>query len=123
MKAHEIVLFLVEKQNQLRILHWQTKGYARHMAYGGIYEALDDLIDSFVEGYQGKYGRFELPNNATVSLLNVSNDKMNNFIDETVKALCGDMVKELDKDDTNLLNIRDEMLQQFNKLKYLLTLE
>ena len=37
-------------QSQLKILHWQTKQYARHMAFGSTYDELDELIDAFVEG-------------------------------------------------------------------------
>jgi hypothetical protein len=43
-----------------------------------------------------------------------------------VKTVCTALIQftdELDSTDTNLLNIRDEMLGLFNKLSYLLTLE
>ena len=31
-------------QEQFRILHWQTKSYARHNAFGGIYSDLDEIL-------------------------------------------------------------------------------
>jgi len=74
--------------SQLKVLHWQTKSYAKHVAYGGTYDALDGLIDSF-----------------TCEFLLSMDDKL-------------DQTK-----DTDLLNIRDEMLAEINKLKYLLTLQ
>jgi len=40
---------LLTLQNQLRIFHWQTTVYSEHTAFGTAYEALDDLIDSFIE--------------------------------------------------------------------------
>jgi hypothetical protein len=46
---HEIASTLVAIQTQLRFFHWQTKSYARHQAYGGTYDAMDGLIDNFVE--------------------------------------------------------------------------
>ena len=46
-----IITKLLGLQNQLQILHWQTKKYARHMAYGDTYETLEDLIDTFIEIY------------------------------------------------------------------------
>ena len=39
----EIILELVSTQIQFRFLHWQTKSYAKHQAYGAFYENLDDL--------------------------------------------------------------------------------
>jgi hypothetical protein len=41
-------------------MHWQTKGYARHMAFGNIYDTLDGLIDQYVEISMGKFGRFSI---------------------------------------------------------------
>ena len=52
-----IINGLLRIQQQLRILHWQTKSYARHKAYGKTYDELGDLIDEFMEVQMGKYGR------------------------------------------------------------------
>ena len=43
----------------MKINHWQTKGFARHQAFGGFYDDMDSLIDKFVECAMGKYGRSE----------------------------------------------------------------
>ena len=59
-----IVVGLIEMEQQFRILHWQTKSFARHKAYGEIYGNLGDLIDSFMESCMGEYGRFELTSGA-----------------------------------------------------------
>ncbi len=45
----KIIVPLVQFQQQLRVFHWQTESYAQHKALGKAYEALDGLIDSFVE--------------------------------------------------------------------------
>jgi len=42
-------------QNQIRIYHWSTKIYSRHIASGKLYEKIDKFNDKFVEIYQGKY--------------------------------------------------------------------
>jgi hypothetical protein len=48
---------------------------------------------------------------------------MQNFLDNTIEFFL-DMSNELDPSlDSDLLNIRDEMMGTINKLKYLLTLE
>ena len=37
--------------------HFRAGSYAAHIALEKLYEALPDLIDSFVEHYQGLYGK------------------------------------------------------------------
>jgi hypothetical protein len=117
-----IILTFVELQQQLRILHWQTKSYAKHKAYGEIYDDLGDLIDNFVEICMGKHGRFEL-SDGTIELFDIKNMSLQDFIDSAVEFLITLSDEYSAETDTDLLNIRDEMLGQFNKLKYLLTLE
>jgi DNA-binding ferritin-like protein len=43
------VNFFLNLQTQMKVNHWQTKGYARHQAFGSFYDVMDGLIDSFVE--------------------------------------------------------------------------
>lgn len=116
------VNFFLGLQCQLKINHWQTKGYARHQAFGDTYNGLQDLVDTYVEEAMGKYGRFVLDDDSNViQLNNLSDIDMKSFINTVRDALIqfNDQVEETD---TNLLNIRDEMLGLINKLSYLLTL-
>jgi Family of unknown function (DUF5856) len=117
-----MVNILVGIEQQLRILHWQTNSYAQHKAFGDTYAALGDLIDSFMEGIMGKYGRFELQN-TSIQVINMAELDLEDFVNgsaEFLTSLSGQLNPETD---TELLNIRDEMLQQISKLKYLLTLK
>ena len=56
MSADHIHFFL-QLRNQIKLYHWQTRVYARHIATDQILEKLEKNIDSFVEIYIGKYGR------------------------------------------------------------------
>jgi len=38
------------------ILHLQSRSYSQHMALGAFYNGIGDLVDAFVEAFQGKYG-------------------------------------------------------------------
>lgn len=108
-------------QNQLRIFHWQTTSYAQHKAFGKAYEQFDELIDTFVEAFMGKYGRSKANVNYTVELDNLGDDfisVIDSFI-EYLYSLNNDLQSE---NDSELLNIRDEMLTVLDRLKYLLTL-
>ena len=120
----QLIINFITLQQQFRILHWQTKSYARHIAYGGIYENLDELIDKFVEIYMGKYGRVEFSSGeGTIVLKNTSTLGLNEFLNQNVDFLMSLSESLNQTKDTDLLNIRDEMTGEINKLKYLLTLK
>jgi hypothetical protein len=123
MENSEIIKKLVETQQQLRFLHWQTKSYAKHKAYGKIYSSLDGLIDTFVETCMGKHGRPSFSGGYTLEGQDIDELSIQEFVDGTVSFLIGLTEKYDEKADTDLLNVRDEMLGEFNKLKYLLTLK
>ena len=116
----EMVIFLMNFQQQLRGLHWQTKSFARHSAYGSTYEGLDDLIDEFTEVAIVKYGRVKF-NKANIVIHDIEAPELDNLLGHVIDELNSFTLK-LDETDTDLLNIRDEMLALVNKLKYLLTL-
>jgi len=109
-------------QNQLRIFHWQTTSYTQHKAFGKAYEHLDEQIDEFVEVFMGKYGRSKAANSYSIQLDNLGDDYLeviNSFVSYLI-----DITDEVDPvKDTDLLNIRDSMLGELNRLKYLLTLD
>ena len=119
----ELVLKLVQIQLQFKFLHWQTFGDAKHRAYGEIYDSLGDLIDKFTEIMMGKYGRVDFDPEFSLMFQDIKTLSVQNFMDGITEFLVG-MTEVLDpKYDTDLLNIRDEILSSINKLKYLLTLK
>jgi len=111
-------------QAQFKVLHWQTQTYSKHMAYGGIYETLDGLVDEFMETYMGKHGRIALEGEKDAIILsNIGEMKIEDFL-ETLTGFLLSFNNQLDSSkDSDLLNLRDEMLAAVNKLKYLLTLK
>ena len=118
-----IVTNLLTLHNQLKIHHWQTKSYAEHQALGSTYDEFSGLIDEFIEFLMGKYGRVKSESGFKIQLSNYEDITTVDFIDKYIKYLIEDVADGLDKEnDTDLLNIRDEMLASLNKLKYLLTL-
>lgn len=118
----EFVRTLLEIQTQVKILHWQTFSEARHVAYGQIYNDLGETIDEFVEIMMGKYGRFEFPEEgAEIKLFNLKSIEINSFLGKSEEFFIT-LTDKLDgRRDTDLLNLRDEMLGMLNKLRYLLT--
>jgi len=117
-----ILTNLLTLHNQLKIHHWQTKSYAEHQALGGAYDEFSDLIDEFIEVFMGKYGRIESKDGFKIELSNYKDIAAADFVDKYIDYLINELPKSLEETDTDLFNIRDEMLAQLHKLKYLLTL-
>lgn len=119
-----IVTNLLTLHNQLKIHHWQTKSYAEHQALGSTYDEFSGFIDEFIEILMGKYGRVKSESGFNIELSNYDDLSTVNFVDKYIDYLITDVPTGLDVEkDTDLLNIRDEMLASLNKLKYLLTLK
>ena len=47
---------LFELRDAAHVEHLKTRSFAAHSALNSFYDGILDLADSFVEGYQGKYG-------------------------------------------------------------------
>ena len=119
----ELTLKLIQIQTQFKFLHWQTFGDAKHKAYGDIYDSLTGSIDKFVEIMMGKQGRVEFESEFSIMFQDIKSLSVQNFLDGITEFLVG-MTDQLDsRYDTDLLNIRDEMLGDINQLKYRLTLK
>jgi hypothetical protein len=117
------VNFFFTMREQLKLYHWQTELFSRHKATDGLLEALDELIDKYVEVYMGKYGRPKLTTKTnTVRIQNMNESMAQRFVKTCITYLEGPLVKHLKPTDTDLVNIRDEMLAELNQLLYLFTL-
>jgi hypothetical protein len=119
----EIILELVKIQTQFRFLHWQTKSYAKHIAYGELYGNLDGLIDTYVEVCMGKHGRPDFQEEFSLLFKDIKTFSLQDLLDDSTNFIVGISDKLDAKKDTDLLNIKDEILAEINKLKYLVTLE
>jgi len=119
-----IITKLLTVQAQLRVYHWQTKSYAEHKALGKLYESLDELADEFIETLAGSKGGVpSAKDNFTFIADNYKDNKtVIAFLDEFIVYLSQDVPQMLDSKNTDLLNIRDEMLGAVNQTKYLLRL-
>ena len=109
-------------KEQIKVYHWQTHSFSQHFALDRIYGEMNDLVDKFVEVFLGKNGRFD-PDKSIVLTLNPKVETVNQFLEQTITFLIS-LTQLLDaQKDSDLLNIRDEMLGTMNQLKYLLSLE
>ena len=112
---------LLRIHNQLRTYHWLCDTFSQHRAYGDTYDAFSELIDNFVETHMGKYGK--TTHHITYNIeISTNTETAAEFIESIIEFLTS-LSEHLDESDTDLLNIRDEMLGAVNKLKYLLSLQ
>ena len=117
------VQFFFTMREQIKLFHWQTKSYPRHKATDAVIDSLDTSIDKYVEVFMGKYGRMKMTGStATIHVKNLSETSIIKFIKTCIAYLNKDLVQRLSKEDSDLVNIRDEMLAELNQLLYLFTL-
>lgn len=119
----EHIHFFLQLRTQIKLYHWQTRVYARHIATDQILEKLDKAIDSFVEVYLGKYGRNRLTGkNASFTVHNLTEAGALKLLQSAVKYIQGALTKSLKEPDTELLSIRDDILAELHQLLYLFSL-
>ena len=119
-----ILSAMLEFQNQVKIFHWQTYGYAEHKTFGELYDKVSGNVDEFIETFMGKYGRVMAQTNFNLTLENYKNMPPMGLMLDMENYLINELPTMLDaKKDTDLLNIRDEILASVNQTKYLLTLK
>ncbi len=118
----DITCMLMTLRDQIKIYHWQTTTYARHIATNDLITKLDVNIDQFVEVYIGKYGRPKLTSkNSTIRLRNFHDVEAPKLLSEAIDWMNTELPSKLKKSDTDLLNIRDTIVADLNQVKYLFT--
>ena len=123
MSAQQIQFFF-QLRDQVKLYHWQTHLYARHKATDEVITALDGLIDLYVEVYMGKYGRPTITRTTnTIQIKNMADKTAMKFIKDCLAYINGPLSRSLKATDTELINVKDEMLAELNKLLYLFSLK
>ena len=120
----ELVCRFLEILHAIKLFHWRTTSYAIHKATCELHANLSGNIDSFVEIMIGKNGvRIDMSGSKTMDLFNCSTpEQLKELVQEFKKELI-DMNAKMDNSiNSDLLNIRDEMIGQINQFLYLLTL-
>jgi hypothetical protein len=126
----DIVKMFLVLLNMVKLYHWKTCSYAAHKASDELYDSLNKNIDKFVEVLLGKlHGkRVNLTNEKTIPLIDFQNGPA---FDEDMKREIMNVKNYLVNLDNNsfllemsnsdLFNIRDEILGSLNQFLYLLS--
>jgi len=123
MSADHIHFFL-QLRDQIKLYHWQTRMYARHIATDQILEKLEKHIDSFVEVYIGKHGRPRVTGkNSEITIHNMTEAGASRLLQAALRYLQGPLTRSLREGvDGDLLSLRDDLMEDVNQLVYLFTL-
>jgi hypothetical protein len=115
----EFIGMLFLARDTAHSVHLNTRSYAKHKALGNFYEGVIDLADTLAEAYQGRHGLI-----GPIALMSAK--KTNNiveFLEDNLKDIEDMRYKVMDKSDTALQNIVDEIvalyLSTLYKLKFL----
>jgi len=120
-----VTIQFLKMLNTIKLYHWKTYSYATHKATDELYSKLNENIDNFIEVLLGKTGR-------RVDLMNVKMLPLKDFNSvivfkneiESYKRFLVDLDNEpalQSMSNTDLYNIRDEILGNLNQFLYLLT--
>jgi DNA-binding ferritin-like protein len=119
----EITVTFLEMLLMVKLFHWKTHSFATHKATDELYDSLNEHVDKFIEVLLGKTGnRIDLMNHKTISLIDLdSTSKLKSKIEAFKRYLVSLTTNTSIMTNTDLLNIRDEILGDMNKFLYLLT--
>ena len=122
---NQITVVFFEILLMVKLFHWKTYSYATHKATDKLYDSLNEHMDKFIEVLLGKTGsRINLSNKKSISLVDLTSleqlkAKVEGFKKYLVSLTNNRALNSMN--DTDLLNIRDEILGDLNQFLYLLT--
>ena len=116
MNPTDLIQFLLEAANQIRVLHWGTSSYSEHVALGDLYDAISDATDKIAEALMGAQGK-RLQLKGTLELVDYAEGMPASYV-----AGIGQALESITGLPTDLLNTRDDLLGAVHKASYLLTL-
>jgi hypothetical protein len=120
---NELLSFFLSFSTTLKLFHWHTRSYSRHVASDELHEEFQKLSDKFVEIYMGRYGRPALPCPKLKFGVRVLTDvEILEFVKRGEAFLVGRLPHLIDRArDPDLLNLRDEILGLLRRGSYLLS--
>jgi len=110
----ELITRVFSTRNCAHLTHWKTDSYSEHMALGDFYDEIIEILDKYVEVYQGNFDVI-----GDVTLEDYSGDISKclkediQWIDKNYKNLCHGI--------TSLSNIIDELVAVYLQTLFKLT--
>jgi len=132
----DIVCKIMSTRDTLQFYHWGTKSYAKHKASDELIENLTKNLDRFVEAYLGANKDVKLKITKSFTLESCNDNQLSSCLFELIDYLSdlsaeSDVIRSFLRGsskqkkqiiNTDLLNIRDDIMGDIHKTLYLLTL-
>jgi DNA-binding ferritin-like protein len=122
----EITIKFLEMLVMIKLFHWKTFDFSTHKATDELYANLNGNVDKFIEVLLGKTGlRTDLLKVKQLKMVDLKTneqlkEKISHFKKYLVDLKDNKFMKTMEN--TDLYNIRDEILSDLNQFLYLLTL-
>jgi hypothetical protein len=113
-----IVKAFLTFRNQIKLYHWKSLIYSRHKITDEFLESFDDKIDSFIESMSGSRD-IKVKDNFSIEFENVNDKNVFEYINTFKSWLITVLPSYLNDHETDLLNKRDDILSDINKMLYL----
>jgi len=119
MKCCDFVGTLFLARDVTHSVHLNTRSFSKHMALNEFYDNIVELADKFAEAYQGRHGLI-----GPISLMSAKKtSNVIEFLEDSLADIEKMRYDVVDKSDTPLQNIIDEIVGQYlstlYKLKFL----
>ena len=119
MKCADFVGELFLARDVAHSVHLNTRSFSKHSALNTFYDEVIDLADKFAEAYQGRHGLI-----GPISLMSAKkNGNIIEFLEQSLKDIEDMRYEVVEKTDTAIQNIIDEIvglyLSTVYKLKFL----
>jgi len=121
-KSVNITKVFLEMLNTVKLYHWKTYSYSTHNATDELYKDLNKYMDEFIEVMLGKTDTRIPSFKCNITVENSSSTEIFKKKVYKYRDFLTNMTSTFDKEkDSDLLNIRDEILGAINQFLYLLT--
>jgi hypothetical protein len=119
-----IIKAFIEMLTTIKLYHWKTQSYSQHQVTDELHEKISENSDRFVEVLLGKDASRVIMVEKTMKMMDSTNtsdflQKMHAYREMLIRM---DTIFHK-KRDTDLLNIRDEMLADLNQFLYLMSFD
>jgi hypothetical protein len=122
--AGEVAYMMMTLRDQVKIYHWQTSNYSRHIATNDLIPKLDTNIDQFIEVYIAKYGRPTFSGKTShIPLRNFHDKDAPRLLQEAIEWLTNELPTKMKRTDTDLFSIRDVIVADLNQVLYLFSFD
>lgn len=136
-KQTYIVQTLLQMLRVVKLHHWNTKSYSQHKATDELYERMNEKMDRFAEVYMGKDRKRVISWNEHMHRMYPGGVEKGDFERDRVNREKGDFEQNVHifreflinldrcldpRRDSDLLNIRDDLLADVNQFLYLYAL-